>query len=246
LAVDIINPIDGVVLSTTKSLKDVSALADDSTLSVDKAEADSQALADTTIRSVTKGLADTQAPTDAITAKSLTKALADFIAAPQDQPFLTTAKSFSDNTDGFEDGIQSKTLTKGLADSVTMSDVAIAVREFVRSFSEDAPLQDAYVSTFTAGNEAENLGSTDASSLQTSKGLTDSAILIDNMDGDLTYAFVKLTSELLEAQDAQVLDLSKQTSDNVLGEDAGFLIMQDYADITYFAEDYVGISRTFT
>ena len=40
-------------------------------------------------------------------------------------------------------------------------------------------------------------------------------------------------------------NLSKNLSDTASTTDAGLLIMQDYCDITYFLEDYVGTSRTF-
>jgi hypothetical protein len=66
------------------------------------------------------------------------------------------------------------------------------------------------------------------------------------MDGDLTYAFVKVIGEILTIPDLQIIDFSTQKADNIAIASSGVLSMQDYCDITYFLEDYVGLSRTFT
>jgi hypothetical protein len=321
LAVDILNPIDGVVLFTTKKLQDTAAfedqpsldvekvvdsevqpVSDDTTKTVGKGISDTQATADTTTKDVAKTLVDSTEPADLL-AKAFIKALADAtdgftdattvealkglaetlvlvdvvddieyfiekvladnqviaealavaftkapiqdtIAAPQDLVALEPNKGLGDTVDTPQDALQNQ-FTKVVADSATVTDVVLVVREFVRAFTESSTLADAYSSDFSPATPPESLTQTDLAIFGVGKGFTDSAVMIDNMDGDLTYAFVKLVSELMATTDAQVLDIFKQTTDNVLGDDAGSLIMQDYADITYFAEDYVGVSRTF-
>lgn len=45
--------------------------------------------------------------------------------------------------------------------------------------------------------------------------------------------------------DAQVVQFTKVSSDSGVTADSGSLRSQGYCDFTYFAEDYVGASRTF-
>jgi hypothetical protein len=46
--------------------------------------------------------------------------------------------------------------------------------------------------------------------------------------------------------DSQVVQFTKASSDSGVAADSGSLRSQGYCDFTYFAEDYVGASRTFT
>jgi hypothetical protein len=56
----------------------------------------------------------------------------------------------------------------------------------------------------------------------------------------------KSSAEQLSVTDALSLDVSKQAAHSVTVGSNGFLILQGYCDITYFASDYVGQSRAFT
>jgi hypothetical protein len=57
--------------------------------------------------------------------------------------------------------------------------------------------------------------------------------------------FMKGLAEAPTATDSAVIEAGKALIDSTSASDAGTLISQGYCDITYFAEDYVGTSRTF-
>jgi hypothetical protein len=56
---------------------------------------------------------------------------------------------------------------------------------------------------------------------------------------------MKGLAESPTATDSAAIAAGKALIDSTSASDAGILISQDYCDITYFAEDYVGTSRTF-
>lgn len=71
---------------------------------------------------------------------------------------------------------------------------------------------------------AESPSVTDSDTLNTGKNLGDNGGIIDS----------------------KVLQVTKVSSDAGVASDSGSLRSQGYCDFTYFAEDYVGASRTFT
>jgi hypothetical protein len=101
----------------------------------------------------------------------------------------------------------------------------------------------------------------DALSFSFSTSFSDSAITTDALSAAvqkyLASAFTladsisKLTSKSVTVDsfgvsDAIVNSHSKPFSDMIATTSAGALLSQGYCDITYFAEDYVGESRTFS
>lgn len=106
------------------------------------------------------------------------------------------------------------------ADAITAIDVGLGVNEFLQAI--------------------------DIISIVPGRSPSDVVSLTDNMDGNLTYQFVKTTSDLQGVYDTQVVDMFAQKADNVLVDDAGLVAMTDYCDISYFSSDYVGTSRAFT
>ncbi len=65
-------------------------------------------------------------------------------------------------------------------------------------------------------------------------------------DEVVEYLLIKVLSEMLAVSDTQTVVFAANKSDNAVLSSSGSLLMQDYCDITYFLEDYVGTSRTFT
>jgi hypothetical protein len=101
----------------------------------------------------------------------------------------------------------------------------------------------------------------DAASVSFSKALFDSFAFTDTQTFDfgivksdsvnttesLTSAFSKqISPDSIAFSDQIVKNPGKGLSDSAVPEDVGSLRSQGYCDITYFAEDYVGESRTFT
>ena len=244
LNVDIVTPVDLVTLNTTKSLSDVTdGFLDQIVRSFSKPFADSATSTDVLTRRVQKNLADIQALTDAKQI-SLFKALSD-LTSPADLASLTAVKALADTISAPTDSV-ANAIHKVFADSVTLEDVAEAVRLYIREFDETLATPDLYSDFFESGTTADGASVADQSFRATGKVFTEGLNAIDNMDGDLTYAFVKVIGEILTTPDLQIIDFSTQKADNIGIASSGVLSMQDYCDITYFLEDYVGLSRTFT
>lgn len=246
LAVDIITPTDSVSILSGKNLTDTySGFQDTQVIDFGKNPSDTITMVDDTdidvwiekilseMQSVAdaKAIAVTKAPfTDAVSpldlkAYQLTKALAEVVNTPVD----TTARI----------------VNKVFADSISFTDVAQAFKLYIRDFNETLSVPDDEDLTIQQP-KTEIAAATDNSFRGVNKPLTEGITLIDGMDGDLDFDFIKVVSELVAPLDAKVVDFQPTKADNVLTTSSGILAMQDYCDITYFLEDYVGISRTFT
>jgi len=245
LAVDIVTPTDLVSLSTNKTLVD-----------------STNSLIDKLIKSLGKGNVDSLTSTDAISLKSFGKALADSqgiseakaistakraldAISPADSPSFRAIKSLADSV-SLPVEVVKRVINKALSDSVTLTDVASAFKLYIRTYADSLTTPDSVKLLDTPATKVEVAITTDASNLSTTKKLTEGLNLHDDMDGILDFAFVKLVSELLTSADLKTIVFTGQKADNIAISSNGVLSMQDYSDITYFLEDYVGISRTFT
>ena len=144
------------------------------------------------------------------------------------------------------DTITGITFQKYLADTFELLDDAVAVRLYQRSFADAFTLPDVPYKSFIPNGKIDTASALDASLINTNKALADSFTMVDNMDGDIQYLFFKTTNDFISGNDTQIIDFSAQKADNITTSSSGILYMQDYCDITYFLEDYVGLSRTFT
>ena len=165
------------------------------------------------------------------------------IITPTDLVSLATTKSFNEIVQ-FNDA-QNFTFGKGISDFSTLSDSIVATLIFIRNFADTSTLLETYSSSLAKALE-DSIGSVDTYVFSINKPVSDSLVLLDNMDGDIEYQLVKTTSDLLTANDSQIFDVLIVKSENATLNSNGILVMQDYCDITYFLEDYVGQSRTFT
>lgn len=167
---------------------------------------------------------DTITEVDATTL-AITKQLTD-IAALAEQISLGTSKSF--------------------ADSQALSDLYAAVVSFNRDFADTASFSDAATRSVDKVL-ADSVAEADAATLAVTKLIADSLAMADSVVG---ISFVDQENDALAIDDLGVdddpaWDLGKNLSEAVSTSDSGLLIMQNYCNITYFAEDYVGTSRTF-
>lgn len=135
--------------------------------------------------------------------------------------------------------------TKNLVESPVLSDSFSSISSFIRSYTDTAISSDSTVLLSQLAKD-ETLVSSDVSILTSGKGLTEGITLTDNMDGVLQYDIVKTTSESLTGTDSYSVAFSPSVNDNTTLSSSGFVIMQNYSDITYFLEDYVGSSTSFT
>ena len=202
---------------------------------------------DTTIAFTKSVTGDTFSFSDGITGFNVVKALDDPISAP-DTLFIGDIQPHQGAADYLTDYPEDvrTSFTKSLTDSISFTDIIDAVRLFQREFADAATVPDSQAVSVVPAPTTDSTGATDSSNLATNKQVTEGLLLIDNMDGDIEYTVIKSISEFLNNSDSSTIAFGLNPSDNVTTSSSGVLSMQDYSDITYFLEDYVGTSRTFT
>jgi hypothetical protein len=136
--------------------------------------------------------------------------------------------------------------TKALSDSAAMSDLFEIATTFNRNFADTASLIDLAALSVTR-LLADSTTSTDAATVAVTKLIADAVAMADSV---VSINFTDGEDDALAIDDLGIGDdpewnLGKNLSDTASTTDAGLLIMQDYCDITYFLEDYVGQARTF-
>lgn len=162
---------------------------------------------------------------------------------PTDTNTISVSKSLTDNLD-LEDQI-SASFASSKEDSVSASDIANLTAGLNKTDSVD--LQD-QVSDIVVGKELnDNVPTVDVHSTAFSKFLADVVTPSDTLAG---IVFTDEEDDSVIVDDFPVTDdpeltIGKNLLETTITSDAGVLRMQDYCDITYFLEDYVGISRTF-
>lgn len=245
LAVDIVTPTDLISLSTNKTLVDnTNSLIDKLVKSLGKGNIDLVTSADAiSLKSFGKALADSQGISESKAISTAKRAL-DAIS-PADSPSFRAIKSLADSV-SLPVEVVKRVINKALSDSITLTDVASAFKLFIRTYTDSLTIPDSVKLLDTPATKAEVAITTDASNLSTAKKLTEGLNLHDDMDGILNFAFVKIVSELLISADSKIIVFTGKKADNIATSSSGVLSMQNYSDITYFLEDYVGISRTFT
>lgn len=170
--------------------------------------------------------------------------LAVEIINPVDVVSKETIKQFADSFGVSEDQLV-QVVQKVVAEAVTPTDVVNVLLIYQRTFTDAFAALDA-LSYEIDKNLADYFATADSISFSTSKEFADSVGMVDNMDTDIQYLIIKTISELVYTSDTHIIEAVLAKADSVTVGSSGLLVMQDYCDITYFAEDYVGQSRTFT
>lgn len=246
LTAEVVSPVDELAFYFTKSLNDFTpGFIDSTTVSFLKSNADSVTLVDDTDIDywIDKRLFDSQGFADAVRFSLVKAPFTDEVFAASTtvlQPIKNLADSIGAPTD-----FVVRTFYKSLADSVTLTEAVSVFKAFIRDFSDTLSTPDR-VYLQPEQPKTDSASATDATSLTGIKNVSDSIFLLDNMDGDIEYVFIKLVSELLIASDTSNIAFTAEKVDNLSTVSSGILTIQDYCDITYFLEDYVGSSRTFT
>ena len=136
---------------------------------------------------------------------------------------------------------------KGLSETVSLSEAFIITLVFLRDFADSATVTD-LAALELSRPLADGASVSDVSTRLLTKVLASGVAMNDSFEtGDgLLYSFAKGINNVVFAADTATLSHSKGVSDMITPADAGLLVSQSYCDLTYFAEDYVGESRTFT
>lgn len=171
--------------------------------------------------------------------------------------YLTDAFTVVDNisfslskslTDSFEftDAAPTFVVTKAFADSVAFTEVFSAILIFLRDFTDTQVFTDASSWTMTKPF-ADSVGFTESTAFTLTRSFSDGFAMNDSFDmGDgAEFTFTKSINNVVFLTDTISQIITKTVADSVTMSDSGLGSMQSYCDITYFAEDYVGISFTF-
>lgn len=163
------------------------------------------------------------------------------------------AKAFSRPTsDSFSaSDAEAKETGKNLSDSVATTEAQTA--DVGKNIADTFVVADAIDLLQIGKNTTDSATTADNQQFDITKLLTDSLLVTDDVDGEASIQddqemhFFKRRGDSGVTSDQEVKLASKVTSDSASGADSGSLISQGYTvDNTYFAEDYVGDSRTFT
>lgn len=170
--------------------------------------------------------------------------LAVEVITPIDQIYLDVSKPLADS---LNQPVEALTLSteKAIADSASLADTILITLIYIRTFADNIYAADNV--TFGSGiAKADSTVIGEDLTYALDKPLSDLVSIIDNMDANIQHYFIKVVNEFTTNSDAQVIDFALNKADNIATGSSGYLLMQDYCDITYFLEDYVGSYRTFT
>jgi hypothetical protein len=235
--------VDGTAYSLSKVLGDSVTAPDTTSVSALKALADGLMVADNETVVALKALAGTAPMLDDETidvAKLLQDApqVLDLVAKVLSRPLADTFGMTDDET---------VAALKGLSDSVTMQDTVATLLIFTRNFSDTVATPDLRTTTFVPATRVEQISVADVGSMEYQKNLADGFAMNDGseaVDGSI-YSFSKGISNVAFVGDAKSLIFAASRVESVSVADAGLLSVQDYCDLSYFAEDYVGLSQSF-
>lgn len=225
---------DGAVFAFFKTLTDNASVAESAALAFSKALTDGVSLsdADEITKQVNRPVADTAFVTDPIS-KLFSTGFADGIFAAEDAASLEAGKGLSE-TPVAADQINTFAFGKGLSEAPVAADQ-------INTIAITKLLTDLVDATDDIDGAATTL---DDQEVQFTKVTTNTAALTDLFARQVAYARAFLDTS--GVTDDEVLSFGKRPSDTTSFTDAGSLRSQGYCDFTYFAEDYVGASRTFT
>lgn len=220
---------ENISKTISKPQSDQFTVSDLPSVELGKAQEDNTALTDDETLSFGKNLSDSVGITDDVDGEAsvLDDQEIDFFKVKRNSAFI--GESF-DRTVSYNRELtdlsaiaESKAfaLTKVLSDSVIVGDTTFFTREVDKA---DAP------------------GVTENSVFTFGKALSDSSILVDTQ----VISVGKPLSDSGFVAETEVKSTGKAASDTSAISSSGSLVSQSYCDITYFAEDYVGTSRTFT
>ena len=187
------------------------------------------------------------------------------VITPTDLVNLTFSKPIND----LQSILDQDTLgiDKGIGDGLSLTDFVATLLVFQRTFSEIASLSDASIINLSKPL-SDAISVPDLATLSFVKApFTDQVTSADTSYKDFEklvkglaqdycdpsyfledYVQDIVTGDWVYASDnvTKLVTYGRQIDDNMPLSSSGLLSMQNYSDLTYFLEDYVGTSRTFT
>ena len=216
---------DNTSFTVSKPTADVLVTGDSSSVETSKPVPETATISDNSVLDLVLPKAEALAATD-VAALSVTLATIVEGLATIDSSALDVQKPFDE--------------------TLALSDTCVAVLIFLRDVFDTTTVTDTPAILFSTAY-VETLSPSDASAFTFNQQLTEAFAMNDLADiGDgIAFEFVDFTANVVSMSDATNLTPQLAYSDTISTSDTGVGSLQDYCDITYFAEDYVGSRFTF-
>lgn len=247
--IDSVSSVDATVFSFFKSIADSPQAAEKATLSFYKSLADDGYVGDAQVFEFFKSLTDTAIIPEQIS-KSFNKGYDDPVYFG-DEHFTAYGKLINDRVDVTDDvdgassvlDDQEIQFFKVRVDVANATDTLALAMAFNRAHADTTPTLDQLTKALNKGTNSPAFSS-DSQSRTSHKALGESSTASDGQE----FQFVKFRTDETNATDTLALSMgfNRNFTHTASSTDAGSLRNQGYADFTFFEEDYVGASRTFT
>jgi hypothetical protein len=237
---------DSKTYTFSKSLSDSFGQQEVVSIGFSTSASDSVSFTDSARRSVAKAATDSFGATDALSFISQRNLQTNEVGVITDTASKDFSKSLIHN---IRFVLDSATLSigKALLDDFGMSDSIVLQRVYIREFDEYLTIEDSLSFTFGGNEFNDNNNAVDSYLLSYSKILSDGVAMNDAFGaGDgIAYTFVTSVANIASVSEALAKSSQTTKSETLVASDSGIIVQQDYVDLTYFAEDYVGVSYTF-
>lgn len=151
---------------------------------------------------------------------SIIKALADMTAASDNQPVFSMAKV--------------------IGDTAIARDAPAIVAQFFRTFNDVVSAAD--LSLIVTGKVLS-----DAASVSDGVQIVAGKIISDGTTSSdvVVLSSTKMLADSIATSDSKEISVNKVLSETPRAIDTGRIVLTDYTDISYFADDFVGTTRIF-
>jgi hypothetical protein len=237
---------DSKAYDFSKSLTDSFSQQEIVAIGFSTSASDSISFADSARRSTAKALADTYGASDALSFISQRNLQTNEVGILTDSAAKNFSKSLIHNIFFIPD-YAVRSVEKAVSDDFGASDSIFVERIYIRVFDEYLTITDVEAFSFNGQDVAESINAGDSQLFSYAKALSDGVAMNDALGaGDgIAYTFATSISNVAFAADAAALSSETIKSETLVATDSGIIVQQDYVDLTYFAEDYVGVSYTF-
>lgn len=232
---------DATSFTAQKPLFSSFGSTDFTTTALTKANFHSVAVPDTVLKSSTKSLSSSFSQTDAVSTNT-GKALANTFTTTDATSYAFTrplASSFGSTDFATTHLTKSNVDSFSFADSLT-KDVNSRLTDTFSHVDSTVMSADKALAHFVTTTDVHNtiIGRV----INDGFAMNDAADLADG----ITYQTVKYVTNVTFVNDSSSRAWNANKADSVSLGSSGILSSQNYCDLSYFAEDYVGVSRTFS
>lgn len=223
---DAITTPEAVSRVTTKKVVDAQAVVDDVVRLVAKKLIDPVSVGDLSVRTVSKRLADNAAVADAAK-RVVTKLVTDTLTGFSEQVTRAFTKKLTDSASLAD--VDRYSLSKRVVDGAIPADT-IANKQVQKLLADALTITENVTRTLVYQRLLQ-----DAFALNDSTGIGDG----------LAVQSIKNVANVATVGDLQIKSMNLRRTESAVLTDTGNLVSQGYCDLTYFADDYVGATRSF-